>query len=159
MGWIINTQEETRGKNKFDVKCKRIKFFPVEGKGGETHFKALGFVLLQIIVEDEKSGTLLKLKLNASKGVESPTFAIQHADKLERPTFIVGEGKKRREVPDMLRPLEKVKGEVERYNTLKEFEERISKFLGVLVAGEVLDLFAVRLGEIVQKRLAEEAAA
>jgi hypothetical protein len=76
MGWIINTQEETRGKNKFDVKCKRIKFFPVEGKGGETHFKALGFVLLQIIVEDEKSGTLLKLKLNASKGVESPTFAI-----------------------------------------------------------------------------------
>jgi hypothetical protein len=59
----------------------------------------------------------------------------------------------------MLRPLEKVKGEVERYNTLKEFEERISKFLGVLVAGEVLDLFAVRLGEIVQKRLAEEAAA
>lgn len=159
MGWNIQTQEEKTGKSVRDVKVKRVKFFPVEGKGGETTFKALGFVLLQVIVEDEKSGTVLKLKLNASKGIESPTFSIQHADTMERPTMIVGEGKRRREVPDMLRPLERVKGEVERYNTFKEFEARINKFLGVLVSAEVLALFAVRLGEIVQKRLAEEAAA
>jgi hypothetical protein len=152
MGWKIIDQEESQGRYKVTVRCKRIRFFPIEGKGGETHFKPLAFPLLQVILKDEKSGVEIKVKCNATD-LNHPTFIIHHPDKLERPTMIVGEGKRRREVPDMLAPLERVPGEKERH-TLKTIEERLSQFAGVLVATEVMDLFAIKLALIEEKRLA-----
>lgn len=154
MTWTIIMQEESVGKLKLPVRCKALRFFPMETGGGETIFKALAFPILQVIVRDGKGNTL-KLKCNAGRGINNPEFTVQHPDTEEHPTMIVGEGKRRREVPDMLAAKVKKAGEKERYSTLAAFKSRVSPFLGAELTEEIISLFAARLAEIEQKRLAK----
>ncbi len=141
----IIMQEESYGKNKIPVQCKRLRFFPIEGKGGETYFGKLGFVLLQVIVSDGK--TTLRLKLNASEGLAYPKFQVQHADTMDYPTLVVGEGKRRREIKDTLSPMVRVPGVKETYNA-SEFEKRVKGIAGAELANTVMTLFANRFAKI-----------
>lgn len=149
--WTIVMQEEKAGKACYPVQCKALRFFPME-KGGETIFAALKFPILQIIVVDPK-GNALKLKMNAGRSIDHPEFTIQHPDKMERPTIVIGERKSRRVIPDMMASPVKVPGETERFASLNRFRERVEPFLGKELTDEILGLFAQRLVEIEQKRL------
>jgi hypothetical protein len=153
MPWIIQTQEESAGKGeKREVQVKEIKFFPVEGRGGVIEgFKALGFLLLQIIIKHEKAG-ILKLKLNGSQGIHTPTFVVQHEDREDYPLVWYGAGKRRVQVYDRLAPKQKIPGEKEKYETLAAFEKRVKQLGGDSLVTEVVSLFAAKMGEVVQRR-------
>lgn len=147
MPWNIQDQEESIGKMKFPTKCKRIKYFPIEGQNGEVSFGKLGFLMLQVVVKHDK-GDELKLKLNASNGVANPRFTIAHPDKEEYPWLKLGRGARVSKVRDVLAPKVKVKGEQERYDDAEGFRKRLASFAGENVANEVLGLFAGRLASI-----------
>jgi hypothetical protein len=145
MGWTIIEQEETVGREKIPVLCKNVRFFPME-KQGEIHFGKLGFLLLQVIVENEK-GYQLRLKLNASEGIRFPRFVIAHPDKMDYPTIKVGAGRNRKEMPDTLSPKVRKPGEKETLNTT-DFENRVSKMFGQEAKDRIMGLFAFKLAEV-----------
>jgi len=142
MAWHIIEQEEKRGKNTFKVRCKRLKYFPIEKPTG-TEFGRLGFLLFQVVVERD-GGYRLRLKLNASQGLINPKWVIQHPDREDYQTVTIGEHKRRRDVPDVLSPKVKIPGEKE-VLTLDEFETRTKKMLGETLAQEVITLLISRL--------------
>ena len=147
----IVMQEEKHGKDTVEVACKNVKMFPKHGKGGEiVGFGKLGFLLLQVIIEDER-GDQLRLKLSTSGGINYPKFIVQHPDTMEYPVYYVGEGKRRRgPFADTLSPKERKPGRKEEYE-LKGFGERLTQLVGDKMAGDILQLFAERFAKLANK--------
>lgn len=142
MPWEIIEQEEKRGKNSYLVRCKKLRFYPIERPTG-TEFGRLNFLLFQVIVQNAQ-GYRLRLKLNASQGLTHPKWVIQHPDKEDYQMKTVGQGRNKRIIPDLLSPKIKYQGEKETF-TLQEFEARTTKMLGGTMAQEVITLLASRL--------------
>ncbi len=118
------------------------------GQGGNISFGKLGFILLQVIVEDEK-GERLTFKLNASDGLTRTKFHIVHPSTLEYPTMTVGEGKRRRKVEDTLAKKVVVPGEKETYDEAG-FVRRV-KLVGDELANTILSEFAKTFAKAVEK--------
>jgi hypothetical protein len=146
MGWTIIEQEETVGKEKIPVRCKNVRFFPIEKKGAIQGFGKLKFLLLQIVVQSDK-GSELKLKLNASAGINHPHFIVAHRDTMEYPEIIVGSGKNKRRIPDTLASKQRKPGMKEVYDA-KDFDTRASKLFGQSLKDEIVTLFAEKLAEV-----------
>lgn len=141
MKYEVVMQEEVYGKTRIPTQCKRLRSFPIEGKKKQgTSWCGIKFPLLQVIVQDEK-GSRLRFKLNLSDGIEFPKFVVQHPNRMQHPTIIVGEGKRKKEIPDLLSPMVEVQGVKENYDAT-DFEKRITQVCGAAVATEVLNLFA-----------------
>lgn len=146
--WQITEQIEKTGRLEFPTRCKRLKFFPIEGQDGSLSFGKLGFLLLQVIVKNER-GTELKLRLNASEGVNNPKFSICQPDSEDHPWIWVGEGRKRRRIKDTLAPKERIPGKKNHYENASAFRDQVKAFAGEATADEILGLFAARLASIV----------
>ena len=154
MKWKIMEQEEKLpfGKGAILVRCKRLRYYPQEN-GGETTFGKIRFPLFQVVIQDE-TGKQLRLKCNCHGGLNAPKFVIKHPGSVDYPKIVVGEGRKRREIPDVLSPKVKVPGREEVYNTPSAFEDRLTKFAGALVTDEVMNLFANKIGAVAAVRAA-----
>lgn len=154
MKYKIVWQEEKMGRESVPVQCKNVKMFPKHGAGGEVvGFGRLGFLLLQVIIEDEK-GEQLRLKLSTSGGINYPKFIVQWPDTMEYPTYYVGQGKRRRgPFADTLAPKERKPGVKEEYD-LQGFTERLTRFVGADMASEILQLFAERFAKLANKAAA-----
>jgi hypothetical protein len=147
MNWIIVEQVEVYGRNRIPVKCKWLRYFPIEGKHGEVSFGKLKMPLFQVLVRNG-SGMELKVKLNAAEPM-FPEWTIQHPDRLDYRTITVGEGRRKKTIPDMLSPKATVKGEREKHNH-QTIEPRLTRLFGAVLATEIIDLFARKLGRVVQ---------
>lgn len=154
MPWKIITQDESVGfGNMVRVKCKNVKRRPsseAELQKSPTPFKLLGFVLLQVIVEDD-NGEQLNFKLSTkSGGIQYPKFIVQHAPTWEHPKIMVGAHGRRRQIADVLAEKIQVAGVKEEY-THAEFEPRLKQIVGQNLGEEILDLFAQRFVELTRK--------
>ncbi len=156
--WEIMTQEESRGRAKFPVQCKAVKFRPQDTATG-MQFIPLGFHLLQVIVEN-KHGDMLRFKISFAKGLNNPSFAVQHPDKMDHPLVTYGTGKSRRTVYDLLAPKKRIPGEKERYDTHAEFERRVRQAVGAALCEKIMALFVKKIQSTVGIEVdAEEAEA
>ncbi len=145
--WRIMMQEEKHGRNTVEVGCKNVKMFPKYKNGVLQGFGKLGFLLLQVIVEDDE-GTQAKLKMSTSQGIAYPAFVIQWPDTMERPLITVGEGRKKRTITDTLADPVRKEGKKERYDDVAGFTSRLNGMLGESLAGTVLQLFADRFAKL-----------
>jgi hypothetical protein len=145
--WRIVMQEEKAGKNTVEVACKNVKMFPKYSQGVLQGFGRLGFLLLQVIVEDDE-GTQAKLKMSTSQGINCPSFVVQWPDTMARPLITVGEGRRKQTITDVLSDPVKKDGEKERYDSVKGFTARLERMLGAGMAGTVLQLFADRFAKL-----------
>lgn len=148
----IVMQEEKHGKETVEVACKNVRMFPIEKGGQVVGFGKLGFLLLQVIMEDER-GEQVRLKLSTSGGINYPKFIVQWPDTMEYPTYFVGQGKRRREYADTLAPKVRKPGIKEEYE-LKDFTERLTRLCGAEMAGSILQLFAERFAQLASKKAA-----
>ena len=146
MGWQIKTQEEKVGREVVQVKCKNVRMFPIEQGGQVVGFGKLGFLLLQVIVVDEK-GDERKLKLSTYRGIHDPKFTVQYPDKLVYKTYFTGQGKTRKEWADTLSQKVVKKGEKEEYD-LPDFEKRLKGMVGAGLAEEIMQEFLARFGKL-----------
>ena len=128
MAWHVQEQEEKIGKSCNIVKCKRVRFFPIDN-GGDIGFGKLGFLCLKIIIRSDK-GYELTLNLSTARGINYPTFKIKHP----------------------WNKIENKNGEVEAYDTQREFERRIKAFGGDSLVNEIMGLFASRFVELTRKQ-------
>jgi hypothetical protein len=149
MNWRIVEQVEVYGRNRIPVKCKWLRCFPIEGKHGEVSFGKLKMPLFQVLMRNDY-GMELKVKLNAAEP-RFPGWTIQHPDRLDYPTITVGEGRRKKTIPDTLSPKATVKGERERHNH-QTIEPRLTRLFGAALATEISDLFARKLGRVVQAK-------
>lgn len=144
MAWkIIEQTMRVRGEE-FPVKCKQISCIP-DDRSAELSFMRLGYVLLQIIVENER-GERRRVKWHNKSGMPG-RFIVQLEDTTGQPTIWVGEGKRRRQIPDMLAKPVTIPGKKYTYDYVEDFIKD-NKYFGESLTNEMLTLFANKIGEV-----------
>lgn len=152
MSWSIVPQEESRGKMKFLVDCKEIRWRPYETPVG-TNFAPLGHLLLQVIIRHDVDGSTLKLKLSGSSSINDPDWIVEDAEEKEvYQTITVGQGKSRRQRVDTLSPKVKKKGDSTRYGLTSQFVDRLKPMLGEEMTERILSLFAAKLAVVLNRK-------
>lgn len=136
--WKIVGQYDKKAKD--ETLIREIRLYPmgIDEETGNKKFGRLKFRLYQIVVADERDYFVLKMSTYHSE--KDPEFILEHPDKLEHPMLVVGTGKNKRAIRDVLSPRISVKGMKEKYS-LSEFAERIRGFMGD-AHKDVLRLFA-----------------
>jgi hypothetical protein len=150
--WQIVEQEETVGKNVFFTNCKLLKAFPIK-KNEEIYFGKLKFPLFQVVINNEK-GVSLRIRLNAYHGLHKPKFTIMHPDRVDYKEIFVGEGKKRRRIPDLLSPKVRIAGEKEHFDSVEQLSERLRQLTTEKIVQDILSAFAERVSQYVSKKKA-----
>lgn len=153
MAWQIVPQVEKLGKLEMVVDVKHVRMFPQkDGRGNVEGFGRLGFLCLRVIIRNDKSGRELKLLLHTASGdVNNPGFTITHPDTIGKPQIVVGQGRNRRKIPDMLAADIVIPGEKEKFPYREDFEKRLKFIVGDALADEIMGKFAARLVELVGK--------
>lgn len=118
--WHIQDQVEKAGKSEKVVKCKNVRYFPIENQGS-TDFGRLKFRCLRIIIKSDKKYEL-SISLNTARGIDFPGFTIKH-------------------------PLNQFTGkcEQEKYDLVTHFERRLMELGGATLKDQIMELFIQRL--------------
>lgn len=136
----IVPQIERRGKQETSVLCKSIRFIPQETAAG-TKFLRISYKLLQIIVKDS-AGVDYRIKWHNKLGMPG-RFIVQFPDRMVSPSFVVGEGKKRRKIQNHWTDKVRQEGVKYVYDNVDEFLND-NKWLGE-TREKILDLFIQRI--------------
>jgi hypothetical protein len=151
--WKIVKQTEKVGREERQVDVKHVRYFPLESGGVVEGFGKLGFVCLRVIVRNDK-GDELKLTLHTAGGNHQfPGFTITHQDTIGKPMIWIGEGKRRRQIPDALAKDVVIKGPKEKFRETDDFIKRIAITVGVELTETIMQKFAERYCEVAVRNM------
>jgi hypothetical protein len=115
---------------------KTLRFRPVDGADGKTHFVALKWQVRQILVNIAGCADR-PVKVTLCNG----NYKVKWPDSEKRKTFTTGQGKTKRQALDWLNPeIVKVKGQEESFPSLGTLVEYCDRRFGGQVAAKIEQL-------------------